>query len=212
MPTDQILSTFPPANAEGAFGDRLPQIVLKRRTLAVGAQPGRTGADVRHAVACARRRRRRRSSTLDGDAGRRLRHFRHDAARPGRQGRRTGLVSRRDGNRRRRRSFRARRTCRCSSTCARSTSTTPNSPTVTTTAGLPSSWRTGCRCSTRAHDKPVRYMACLVNVEGQLAALPPPEPPVDHFSFELAQDWTCPRHRQSERRPRSASDGRIQSR
>ena len=33
MPTDQILSSFPPANAEGAFGDRLPQIVLKRRTL-----------------------------------------------------------------------------------------------------------------------------------------------------------------------------------
>src|SRR5512139_268018 len=33
MPVDQILSTFPPANAEGAFGDRLPQIVLKRRTL-----------------------------------------------------------------------------------------------------------------------------------------------------------------------------------
>ena len=33
MPPDQILSTFPPANGEGAFGDRLPQIVLKRRTL-----------------------------------------------------------------------------------------------------------------------------------------------------------------------------------
>src|SRR5512139_637463 len=33
MPVDQILSTFPPANAEGAYGDRLPQIVLKRRTL-----------------------------------------------------------------------------------------------------------------------------------------------------------------------------------
>jgi hypothetical protein len=33
MPTDQILSTFPPANGEGAFGDKLPQIVLKRRTL-----------------------------------------------------------------------------------------------------------------------------------------------------------------------------------
>jgi hypothetical protein len=33
MPTDQILSTFPPANAEGFFSDRLPQIVLKRRTL-----------------------------------------------------------------------------------------------------------------------------------------------------------------------------------
>ena len=33
MPPDQILSTFPPANAEGGFRDRLPQIVLKRRTL-----------------------------------------------------------------------------------------------------------------------------------------------------------------------------------
>ena len=33
MPPDQILSTFPPANAEGAFESRLPQIVLRRRTL-----------------------------------------------------------------------------------------------------------------------------------------------------------------------------------
>ena len=33
MPPDQVLSTFPPANAEGAFNSRLPQIVLRRRTL-----------------------------------------------------------------------------------------------------------------------------------------------------------------------------------
>ena len=33
MPPDQILSTFPPANAEGAFESRLPQVVIKRRTL-----------------------------------------------------------------------------------------------------------------------------------------------------------------------------------
>jgi hypothetical protein len=33
MPPDQILSTFPPAMAQGDFGSRLPQIVLKRRTL-----------------------------------------------------------------------------------------------------------------------------------------------------------------------------------
>jgi hypothetical protein len=33
LPPDQILSTFPPANAEGAFEARLPQIVLRRRTL-----------------------------------------------------------------------------------------------------------------------------------------------------------------------------------
>jgi hypothetical protein len=33
LPPDQVLSTFPPAMAEGAFGSRLPQVVLKRRTL-----------------------------------------------------------------------------------------------------------------------------------------------------------------------------------
>lgn len=33
MPPEQILSTFPPANSEGAYEARLPQIVLKRRTL-----------------------------------------------------------------------------------------------------------------------------------------------------------------------------------
>ena len=33
MPPDQMLSTFPPANSEGAYETRLPQIVLKRRTL-----------------------------------------------------------------------------------------------------------------------------------------------------------------------------------
>ncbi len=33
LPADQLLSTFPPANAEGAFESKLPQVVLKRRTL-----------------------------------------------------------------------------------------------------------------------------------------------------------------------------------
>ena len=33
LPADQVLSTFPPNQAEGAFSSRLPQIVLKRRTL-----------------------------------------------------------------------------------------------------------------------------------------------------------------------------------
>jgi hypothetical protein len=33
LPPDQILSTFPPANSQGAYETRLPQIVLKRRTL-----------------------------------------------------------------------------------------------------------------------------------------------------------------------------------
>ena len=33
MPPEQILSTYPPANREGSFQETLPQIVLKRRTL-----------------------------------------------------------------------------------------------------------------------------------------------------------------------------------
>jgi hypothetical protein len=40
MPPDQILSTFPPAMAEGDFGSRLPQIALKRRTLPWERVPG----------------------------------------------------------------------------------------------------------------------------------------------------------------------------
>lgn len=33
LPPDQVLSTFPPANSEGSYGNRLPQVVIKRRTL-----------------------------------------------------------------------------------------------------------------------------------------------------------------------------------
>jgi hypothetical protein len=40
MPPDKILSTFPPAMAQGDFGSRLPQIVLKRRTLPWERDPG----------------------------------------------------------------------------------------------------------------------------------------------------------------------------
>lgn len=33
LPPDQVLSTFPPAGSEGAYGSRLPQVVIRRRTL-----------------------------------------------------------------------------------------------------------------------------------------------------------------------------------
>lgn len=33
LPPGEVLSTFPPANAIGSFGTRLPQVVIKRRTL-----------------------------------------------------------------------------------------------------------------------------------------------------------------------------------
>jgi len=40
MPPDQILSTFPPAGSQGDWRERLPQIVLKRRTLPWERNPG----------------------------------------------------------------------------------------------------------------------------------------------------------------------------
>ena len=33
LPPDQVLSTYPPAGTRGAYGARLPQVVIKRRTL-----------------------------------------------------------------------------------------------------------------------------------------------------------------------------------
>jgi hypothetical protein len=33
LPPEEVLSTFPPAGGEGAYGARLPQVVIKRRTL-----------------------------------------------------------------------------------------------------------------------------------------------------------------------------------
>ncbi|MBV1856284.1 hypothetical protein [Catellatospora tritici] len=33
LPPDQVLSTFPPAGGEGSYGSRLPQVVIRRRTL-----------------------------------------------------------------------------------------------------------------------------------------------------------------------------------
>jgi hypothetical protein len=45
MPPEQILSTFPPANAVGGFELRLPQVVLKRRTLPWDRRPEPDSAD-----------------------------------------------------------------------------------------------------------------------------------------------------------------------
>ncbi|MEO8297314.1 MAG: hypothetical protein ABI574_05845 [Burkholderiales bacterium] len=39
LPPEQLLSCFPPANSEGAYENRLPQIVLKRRTLPWEREP-----------------------------------------------------------------------------------------------------------------------------------------------------------------------------
>ncbi|MCW2538443.1 MAG: hypothetical protein JWN95_168 [Frankiales bacterium] len=42
MPPEQILSTFPPAGSQGDWRERLPQIVLKRRTMPWERNPGPT--------------------------------------------------------------------------------------------------------------------------------------------------------------------------
>ena len=80
MPTDQILSSFPPANAEGAFGDRLPQIVLKRRTLPWERNPAEVVAPSPHRGSHSSSSPRAKRA-VDRYAGRRLRDARHDAAR-----------------------------------------------------------------------------------------------------------------------------------
>ncbi len=46
LPPDQVLSTFPPANSEGSYGSRLPQVVIKRRTLPWERTVGDPGDEV----------------------------------------------------------------------------------------------------------------------------------------------------------------------
>ena len=82
---------------------------------------------------------------------------------------------------------------------------TPSWPTATTTAGSPSCSPTGCRCSTPPATSRCATMACLVNLEGQLARCRRPATPVDFFEFELAQDWT----RARDRRPRPGRHVRV---
>ncbi len=55
-----------------------------------------------------------------------------------------------------------------------------------------------------AADKPVRYMACLVNLEGQLGSLPPEQPDDDFFVFERVQDWRVLLRPEAQHRPRSS--------
>ena len=190
MPPEQILSTFPPANAEGAFGAAAADRA-QASDLAVGAQPGGVpptrGAPVTAPLARARRGRRgrgrgcRRTPVADAtDAG----HL--DPTTTSSVGQYLDVtetvvdkifpseqdlpllvhvreVDVRDTElaARRRRRLAGRR------------------------AGQPAAG-----VDTR-RNKPVRYLACLVNLEGQLDELPPPpRPAVDFFEYELAQDWT----------------------
>lgn len=189
MPTDQILSSFPPANAEGAFGDRLPQIVLKRRTLpwernpagavnpsetpwlalvvvAEGEATLSTATPVRDCVTAG-------TSLLDPDD--------KDVE----QGLYLAVTE-----------TVVKKIFPCKDDLPLLAHVREVDVNDTELAnGDDDGWLAVVLANRlpvfdQATAKPVRYMACLVNVEGQLEALPKPLPPVASFEFALAQDWS----------------------
>ncbi|MBK9316486.1 MAG: hypothetical protein IPM55_19915 [Acidobacteria bacterium] len=189
MPTDQILSTFPPANAEGAFGDRLPQIVLKRRTLPWERNPEGVATPSSipwlAMVVVAEGEAQLSSATpvaqcvtegtklLDAATDKDVEQGLYLAV--------TETV--------------VKKIFPCKQDLELMVHVREVNIDDTELAnGDDDGWLAVVLANRlpvfdEANKKPVRYMACLVNLEGQLDALPPPEPPVDHFNFALAQDW-----------------------
>lgn len=189
MPTDQILSTFPPANAEGAFGDRLPQIVLKRRTLPWERNPaGQVQTSTTPWLALV--------VVAEGEAQLSTATPIADCVTPG-----TMLTDPADKDVEQGLYLAVTETVvnkifPCEEDLPLLVHVREVDVNDTELAnGDDDGWLAVVLANRlpvfdTANDKPVRYMACLVNIEGQLAALPKPEPPADHFVFELAQDWS----------------------
>ncbi|TXH62453.1 MAG: hypothetical protein E6Q93_03190, partial [Burkholderiaceae bacterium] len=189
MPTDQILSSFPPANAEGAFGDRLPQIVLKRRTLpwernpAGSVNPSETPWLALVVVA-------------EGEATLSTATPVSDCVSAG-----TSLLDPSDKDVEQGLYLAVTETVvkkifPCKEDLPLLAHVREVDVNDTELAnGDDDGWLAVVLANRlpvfdAAAKKPVRYMACLVNVEGQLEALPKPLPPVASFEFALAQDWT----------------------
>lgn len=190
MPTDQILSTFPPANGEGAFGDRLPQIVLKRRTLPWERNPDET-LDPSPTPWLAL------VVVAEGEASLSSATPVADCVTPG-----TKLLEPTQDKDVEQALYLAvtetvvKKIFPCEEdlpVLAHVREVDVNDTELAN--GDDDGWLAVVLANRlpvfdKAAGKPVRYMACLVNVEGQLKALPDPEPPEDEFVFELAQDWT----------------------
>jgi hypothetical protein len=189
MPTDQILSTFPPANAEGAFGDRLPQIVLKRRTLPWERNPaGRVETSTTPWLALV--------VVAEGEAQLSTATPVASCVTPG-----TTLLDPADKDVEQGLYLAVtetvvRKIFPCEEDLPLLVHVREVDINDTELAnGDDDGWLAVVLANRlpvfdAAKSKPVRYMACLVNIEGQLAALPEPEPPANHFTFELAQDWS----------------------
>lgn len=190
MPTDQILSTFPPANAEGAFGDRLPQIVLKRRTLPWERNPAEavepSPMPWLALVVVAEGEAQLSTATAVAECvttGTPLLDIAND--KDVEQGLYLAVTE-----------TVVKKIFPCKEDLELLVHVREVDINDTELAnGDDDGWLAVVLANRlpvfdTANGKPVRYMACLVNIEGQLSALPPPEPPQNHFSFELAQDWT----------------------
>jgi len=188
MPTDQILSSFPPANAEGAFGDRLPQVVLKRRTLpwernpAGQVQPSETPWLALVVVA-------------EGEAQLSTATPVKDCVTAG-----TALLDPNDKDVEQGLYLAVTETvvkkifpCKDDLPLLAHVREVDVNDTELAN-GDDDGWLAVVLANRLpvfddANKKSVRYMACLVNLEGQLEALPKPLPPVANFEFVLAQDW-----------------------
>lgn len=192
MPTDQILSTFPPANAEGSFSDRLPQIVLKRRTLPWERNPegGNTPTSTPWLalIVVAEGEAELKSSmpvTECITAGTDL-HLFDLTDKDVEQGSYLAVTE-----------TVVNKIFPCREDLELLVHVREVDVNDTELAnGDDDGWLAVVLANRLpvydiATGKPVRYMACLVNLEGQLPALPEPETePANHFVFELAQDWT----------------------
>jgi hypothetical protein len=189
MPTDQILSTFPPANAEGNFGERLPQIVLKRRTLPWERNPEEkpeTSTTPWLALVVVAEGEGQLSTATPVDkcvtSGTVLLDPDDKDVEQGLYLAVTETV--------------VKKIFPCKDDLELLVHVREVDINDTELAnGDDDGWLAVVLTNRlpvfdEVNKKPVRYMACLVNLEGQLDALPPPEPPQNHFVFELAQDWT----------------------
>ena len=190
MPTDQILSSFPPANAEGAFGERLPQVVLKRRTLPWERNPA-GGLDPSETpwlalVVVAEGEAELSTATAVGECvtpGTTLFHPEDRDVEQGLYLAVTETVVRKI--------FPTREDLPL---LAHVREVDVNDTELAN--GDDDGWLAVVLANRlpvfdHANGKAVRYMACLVNLEGQLDALPPPQAIADSFVFELAQDWSA---------------------
>jgi hypothetical protein len=190
MPTDQILSTFPPANAEGSFSDRLPQIVLKRRTLPWERNPaGGNAPSTKPWLALV--------VVAEGEAELSTTRSVAECVTPG-----TELFEPEDKDVEQGLCLIVTETVvkkifPCEEDLELLVHVRHVDINDTELAnGDDDGWLAVVLANRlpvydTANGRPVRYMACLVNIEGQLPALPEPEDePPNHFTFELAQDWS----------------------